>query len=265
MSLADILFLIYVPVEAALVGLLIYRRAWRSFPFFFAYCAWDLSSNIASSLLVHLYRTSASFNATYVQMSTVETVVDSTLLFCVLVEVAWSVLRPMRSSLRRGSLIALAALILLAGAAIWPFAAFAGLAHAASRQWLLLTQLVHTVSVLRMLFFLLLAAASQLLSIGWRGRELQIATGFGFYSLVTIAVSIVQAHQSTRSQYVHSYEIGVVSFLCSLLYWTYCFSQKEAERRAFTPEMQRILLSVAGAAHATRVSLTEPQTGEPRK
>jgi magnesium-transporting ATPase (P-type) len=222
-----------------------------------------MSSNIAQDVFIRFFRTAASFNATYLQISTIEMIVDSALLFCVLVEVAWSVLRPIKSSLSRGSLIVVAALILLAGAAIWPFAAFAGLAHAASKQWLLLTQLVHTVSILRMLFFLLLAGGSQLLSIGWRDRELQIATGLGFYSFVTVAVSILQAHQTTRSQYVGSYEIGVAAFLGSLLYWTYCFAQKEAERREFTPEMQRILLSVAGAAHSTRVALTEPQTAKP--
>jgi hypothetical protein len=50
-----------------------------------------------------------------------------------------------------------------------------------------------------------------------------------------------------------------------VLYWAYCFSQKEAARRAFTPEMQRLLLAVAGAAHSTRVALTESQTGMTHK
>ena len=45
-----------------------------------------------------------------------------------------------------------------------------------------MSQLQHTVSILRILFFLVLAGGSQLLSIGWRDRELQVATGLGFYS-----------------------------------------------------------------------------------
>lgn len=264
-SLDDILFFVYISVESALIGLLLYRRVWRAFPFFFVYCAWDLSSNVALHLFMHLYRKAAFFNRAYLRMYTIETIADSILLFCVLVEVAWSVLRPMRSSLRRSSLMAVAALILLMGAAIWPFAAFSAVPYAASKQWLLLGQLVHTVSILRMVFFLLLAAGSQLLSISWRDRELQIATGLGFYSITTIAISIFQAHQNTRLQYAHLNELGVAAFVCSLAYWAYCFAQQEAERRQFTPEMQRILLSVAGAAHATRVALTEPQTSNSRK
>lgn len=264
MRLDDILSFVYIPVEAALIWLLLYKRVWRQFPFFFAYCAWDLSSNIVVRAFVHFDRSAPSFDATYLHLYSVETIVDSAFLFCVLVEVGWSVLRPIRSSLTRGSLLVVGALILLAGAAIWPFSAFAGLAHAASRPWLLLAQLVQTVSTLRMLFFLLLAASSQLLSIGWRDRELQIATGLGFYSFVTIALSIFQAHQSTRSQYIVFYEFGVAAFLCSLLYWMYCFSQQEAERREFTPEMQRLLLAVAGAAHATRIGLTGSETGKLR-
>ena len=256
MSLDEAIFYIYISVEAAFVGLLIYKRAWRMLPFFAAYCAWDLSSNIA----LHMFRRFDQTPGEYFQAFTIATIIDAVLIFCELVELAWSVVRPVRTSLTRRSLVVIAALILLTGAAIWPFAAFVGLAHAASKQWLLLTQLVHTVSILRILFFLLLVASSQMLSIGWRDRELQIATGLGFYSLVNVAVSILQAHQSTQAQYVRSYDLGMASFLFSFLYWTYCFSQKETERRQFTPEMQRVLLSVASAAHATRVALTEPQT-----
>lgn len=253
------------PIEAALIGLLIYRRVWQTFPFFFAYCLWDLSSNIALRVFIQVYQTSSFYSTAYVQIYTLQTVIDSAVLLCVLVEIGWSVLRPMRNSLRQSALLVISISILLTGALIWPFAAFAGLAHAASKQWLLVTQLQHTVSILRMLFFLLLAAGSQLLSIGWRDRELQIATGLGFYSFVSIAVSMLQAHQSTRAQYGHSYELIVLSFVFSLLYWAYSFAQNEAERRQFTPEMQRILLSVASAAHATRVALAEPQTGNTRK
>ena len=73
-------------------------------------------------------------------------------------------------------------LILVAGVAIWPFAALPGLAHATSKEGLLITQLQQTSTILRILFFLLLAGGSQLLSIGWRDHELQVATVLGLYS-----------------------------------------------------------------------------------
>lgn len=253
------LFFSYVSLEAALVGLLLYRRVWRALPVFCAYCAWDVSSNIGAYLISRYYAP-GFFHFYFAQ-----TFLDAALQLCVLVELVWSVLRPVRASLPRIALMVVGILILLAAAAIWPFAGFSGLAHVTSRQWLMLTQMQHTVSILRILFFLLLAAGSQVLSIGWRDRELQVATGLGFYSLVSIAVSILQARQTTGVQYVRLNEFVVVSFLGSLLYWAWCFSQKEAERREFTPQMQSFLLAVAGAAHSSRVALSEPRTGNSRR
>ncbi len=118
---------------------------------------------------------------------------------------------------------------------------------------------------MRVLFFLVLAACSQLLSISWRDRELQIATGLGFYSLVSIAVSIVQAGQTVGPLYIHLNEIVGASYLCSLLYWTFSFATKVAPRREFTPQMEGFLLAVAGAARSTRVSLTEARAQKGRK
>lgn len=258
MSLDIALWLAYIVVEAAVVGVLAYRRTWRVLPVFCCYCAWDVLSNVVAYVSRQYYLSS------YFKVYVAETFLDSALQFCVLVELAWSVLRPIRKSLPRSSLALVSVLVLVAGAVIWPFAAITGIAHA-TRQSLLLAQLQHTVSILRILFFLLLAGSSQLLSIGWRDRELQVATGLGFYSLTSVAVSMMQAHQSTSAQFVRLNELVIGSFLASLLYWVYCFSQKEAERREFTPQMQSFLLAVAGAAHSSRVALTESRSGNDRK
>jgi hypothetical protein len=104
-----------------------------------------------------------------------------------------------------------------------------------------------------------------LLSIGWRDRELQVATGLGFYSLVNVAISILQARQSTRLQYVHLEQFVVAGFLVSLIFWLVSFAQKEAERREFTPQMQSMLLAVAGAARSTRVALEDSHGDKARK
>jgi hypothetical protein len=212
-----------------------------------------------------MYIVMSHYPVEYFNVYFAQTVIDSALLFCVLVELAWSVLRPVRASLSRSALLVVAALLLLAGAAIWPFADLPGLAHAATRQWLLLIQLEQTVSILRILFFLFLALGSQFLSIGWRDRELQIATGLGFFSLVNVAISILQARQSTRLQYGHLEQFVVAGFLVSLIYWLVSFAQKEGERREFTPQMQSMLLAVAGAARSTRVALEDSHGDKARK
>ncbi len=257
MNLENAFWFAYIGVEAAFVGLLFYKRAWRILPVFLSYCIWDVLSNLAA-YGVSLYAPSRYFGVVFA-----ETVIDSALLFCVLVELAWSVLRPIRASLSRRALIVVAGLILLAGAIIWPFAASSSLAHITSREGILYAQLQQTVSILRILFFLMLAGGSQLLSIGWRDRELQVATGLGFYSLVSVAVTMLQARQVSEPQFFHLTQIAPAGFLCSILYWFVSFSQKEAERREFSPQMQSFLLTLAGAAHSTRVTLSS-STGKPQ-
>jgi hypothetical protein len=121
----------------------------------------------------------------------------------------------------------------------------------------LIGRMQQTVSILRIGFFLILAGCSQLLSIGWRDRELQVATGMGFYSLVSLGAALLNTHQASLVQYKHLNQFVIGSFLCSLLYWVASFAQKEAQRREFTPQMQDLLLAVAGVARAERAALAD--------
>ena len=259
MNLDNTLWFAYIGVEAAVVGLLLYRRVDRTLPVFCAYCVWDILSNLGAFAISHFH------SAGYFRAYFAQTIIDSVFQFCVLVELAWSVLRPVRSSLPRIALVIVGVLILLAGAAIWPFASLQSLASLPSRQWLLLAQLQQTVSILRIAFFLLLAGGSQLLSIGWRDRELQVATGLGFVSLIGATTTVLRAHETTAAKVTQLNHFAVASYLCCVSYWAYCFLQKEAERREFTPQMQSFLLTVAGAAHSSRVALSESRSEKTRK
>jgi hypothetical protein len=126
-------------------------------------------------------------------------------------------------------------------------------------------QLQQTVTILRVGFFLVLAGCSQWLSIGWRDRELQVVTGLGFYSIVGLCVAMLNMHQTTGVQYLHLNQIVIGSYILSLVYWLYNFAQQEVARREFTPQMQNFLLAVAGAAHSSRVTLTESRSEKARK
>jgi hypothetical protein len=53
-------------------------------------------------------------------------------------------------------------------------------------------------------------------------------------------------------------------YLCALAYWVFSFATREAERRAFTPQMATFLLAVAGNARATRISLADSPTNDRR-
>jgi hypothetical protein len=250
MSLDNALWFAGIVIEAVVLGLLLYRSVWRKLPVFSAYCAWDLLINMGN------YTVRRFFSASYLTVYLVETVVDSALQFSILVELAWSVLRPLRAFLSRRTLIGVGVLIVAAGAAIWPFATIAGLGHLSVEE-LTLVRLQQTVSILRIAFFLALAGCSQLLSIGWRDRELQVATGLGFYSLVGIAVAALNTRPEMGPHYGLMNQAVIASYLCSLLYWVFCFAQKEAARREFTPQMQSLLLAVAGSARKTRIGLDD--------
>ena len=247
MTVENQLWLAYVVVEAAVISLLLFRRAYRVVPIFVLYCCWDLLINVGS-LPIRYY-----FSTGYLTYYIVETLIDSVLQFCVLVELAWSVLRPIRKSLPRFSLVAISLFILLLGATIWPFAAVHGIDLAPQGEFLM--HLLQTVSVLRVLFFLALAGCSQLLSLSWRDRELQVITGLGIYSIVSLAVAMYHTHQASAAENSQFNLFVIGSYICSLVYWIICFSQREAERQEFTPQMQNLLLAMAGVARADREAL----------
>jgi hypothetical protein len=257
MSLDNALWLVGILIETAVLGLLLYRRVWRTMPVFCVYCAWVLLVNAG------LYAAIRFFPGVYLTAYLVESAIDSALQFGVLVELVWSVLRPLRASLSRRALLVVGGVVLALGAAIWPFAVIPGF-YNWSPQWHILIRLEQTTAILRVLFFLVLAGGSQLLSIGWRDRELQVATGLGFYSMVSLAVAMLHTHLTTRVQYGRLNQIEVAGYLCSLLYWVFSFAQQEAERREFSPQMQHLLLAVAGSARSTRMALTDGQAGNDR-
>jgi hypothetical protein len=250
MSLDNALWLFGVVTEVAVVGLLVYRRVWRTLPIFFAYCAWELFGAAVAYPIIRF------FPHIYFAVYLAQIVVESALELGILVELTWSVLRPFRASLPRPALVVISGLILALGAAVWPFATIPGFGNYPS-QWHLLMRLGQTTSILRVLLFLVLAGCSQLLSIGWRDRELQIASGLGFYSLVGLVVAMLRTHLTTQPQYALLDQVEVAGYLASLLYWVYSFSHAEAKRREFSPQMQGFLLALAGSARTTRIALTD--------
>ena len=257
MNLDNTLWLASFLTEATVVGLLIYRRVWKTFPVFCLYCVWLVFVDAAA------YAVQRFFPASYFAFYFVTTIVYFALELGVLVELTWSVLRPLGALLPRKTLLVVIALILALGVAIWPFAVIPGFGNFPP-QWHLLMRLEQTTSILRVVFFLVIAGCSQLLSIGWRDRELQIASGLGFYSLVGIGVAMLHTHLTTESQYRYLSQVEVAGYLCSLMYWAFSFAAKEAERREFTPQMQSFLLALAGTARTTRVNFVDPPSRKPR-
>lgn len=246
MTLDTLLWLTGDAATVAVVVLLVRGRVFSSLPAFSFYIIWSLLSDVGQFTVAAHVSPSNYYNIYVICL-----IIDSCFQFGVLVELSWSVLRPLRAALPGWTLPALATLIALAGAAVWPFVSSPGMTNF-SPAGRIQFEVQETFSVLRILFFLLLAGASQLLSIGWKDRELQIATGFGFYSLVSLAVWM---QHRVGPQYHFLDQIVAVSYVCSLAYWVFAFSQKEAKRQNFTPQMQDLLLAMAGTARATRLAM----------
>lgn len=246
--------------EAGLILLLIKVRVFRTLPAFFVYICWSLVSDGL------LYFLRAVPSIVYFRVYEVQLVIDSTLIFAVLVELGWSVLRPIRASLPKHSWIVLAILIAVAGFFVWPLARLTPLPAYLTyegRNFFLLQQ---TFAILRVIVFLAMAGCSQLLSIGWRNRELQVATGLGFFSIVSLAVAIIHTHQSPGTLHYHWLdEVGALGYLGSLIYWVVSFTTKEAERQNFSPQMENFLLLIGGSAKAHRVALGDIQVTESRR
>jgi hypothetical protein len=257
-SLDNTVWVATIVVEAAIAALLVYRRAWTTLPVFCVFCAWVLFSDAGNYVVRRFFANS------YTTVYLVETIIDSVLEISVLVELAWSVLRPIRARLPRKALVVVGVVIVAVGAAIWPFAEIHGIANLPP-LWRYLVHVQQTASILRVLFFLVLAGFSHLLSIGWRDRELQVATGLGIYSIVSLSVDILHSHHGMSPKYGDLNQYVAASYLCSLVYWVYSFATKEAERREFTPQMQSFLLAMAGNARATRIALADSPTPIDRK
>jgi hypothetical protein len=192
--------------------------------------------------------------ANYYRAYLPQMIVDAAFQYAVLVELSWSVLRPLRASLPKHSIFILALLITVAGLVIWPMAAWT-LPQNMGTAGKFFVHLQQTIAALRITIFLAIAAFSQMLSIGWRSRELQIATGLGFYSMVSLGISVIHSHQVVGPQYFMLDQLITASYDCTLVYWIYSFSRVEAERQEFSPKMQRALLAMAGATQTARISV----------
>jgi hypothetical protein len=236
--------------EAVLVLLLVRVHVFGTFPAFFLFACWNLASEVIVNGLEHLYPL-AAFRIYEVSM-----VIDSAMIFAVLVELTWSVVRPIRSSLPKRSWIVIAILIALTGLLLWPLAGLT-IPNYLTSEGGVFFRLQQTFAILRVVVFLGMVAFSQLLAIGWRNRELQIAAGLGFYSVVSLAITIVHTHQAVGSQYHWLDDIGVVGYLSAVAYWVLSFATKEMERQEFSPQMQNFLLIIGGTAKTSRTALKD--------
>jgi hypothetical protein len=241
-----------VALEAAVTLVLLRTRIARLLPIFFVFSVWNVGTDLTSKMVQAHY---GYASLQYFHFFMVEHWLDAVVQIAVLIELAWSVLRPYRKVLPRATIYAIAAVVLAVGAAVWPFTGIHGLNI--PPDWVPLIRLERMTSVLRILFFMGLAGMSQVLAMGWRNRELQVATGLAFYSLLSLGASILHTYHASAVVF-HTIDNALIGgYACVLLYWTVSFLQQEAPRHEFSPKMQDLLLTVAGSARAGRLAVED--------
>lgn len=258
MSLDVALWSIGLLLEIVFAGLLLIRRAHCQLPFFFTYILWTIVSDIVAMLLRHQYPQS------YFQVFVTSTSIDSLLQIGVLVELGWALLRPLSATAIRPALVILVALFVLACLFALPSGAtprWSGLPH----QWQWFLTVENFCSILRVLLCLVLAGCSQLLALGWQDRELQIATGLGCYSLLTLVASFLHAQPFAKIYWHRIDQSVVLGYLACLLFWMLSFRRQASPSQNLTPRIQAYVAMLARIAHAERMALETAQGTQPEE
>ena len=246
----SLVFLLGGLAELVLLGVLLVRRTYRSFPVFTTYIAFNILSDIVLGLLA------AQFSAATASGAALAFLAPQYLLeLGVLLEIAWHVLKPVQPSLPAKALKIFAALVV--------FALTAGLllawhvdVHASGVYERVKFPLDLTVGLLRMLLFAVIAAFAQVLGIGWKNRVLQLATGLSFYSAVDLLASLLQSHSGQAAMASHW---KGTAYLLELGFFIWVFTTKAVERREFTPQMQNFLITMSKRARNTRTAIAQNQ------
>ena len=244
-------------VQAAVVLVLIRKRIYREFPLFSAYLVWVFTAALGSAFAVQRLGPE-QYNRVYL----IGSIFDAVFMFSILVEMSMSVLKPVKAILPRWTILAVVALIGGAGFAVWHIASPPGAAKLSSVSQCII-RLDITASVLRIVFFVSITALSQWLSLSWRDRVVQISTGLGFFSLVSLGVTFLHMNQgvgadSLRDLYHMLDRIVVFAYIASMGYWVLSFAQDVRERQEFTPQMQKIIAVLAQNARTTHLAMSSP-------
>jgi hypothetical protein len=246
------LWLAGVAGEALLVGVLFFRRSYRSFPVFFSWILFILLLEPTFYwLLIH------SSAATYYKVFFALNFPQYLLEAGVLAEIALNVLRPVRQAISRTLLLVFAAAMLLIAIVGLLAAAHLNAATLADPRSFVVINM--TMAILRLALFLAIAGFSQLLGISWKNHVLQIASGLAFYAIVSLIVELAHSQLRGGPAYSASYQalvhLRIGGYLCTLYFWCYAFAKKEAPRKEFSPQMAQILVSLTGSTKRQRAVL----------
>ena len=196
-------------------------RTFRVFPFFFTYLIWGLCNCIAGLIA---YRILSPDD--YLRYCLAALVLDALFECGFIFELVRSVLRhnpgvPPRPFL--GIRIFLLAILFIMLLSDWT------VPQHLSAPWRLYLHLQQASNILRIACVLTLLLWSSELYLRWSERQLHLITGLGCYSIVDLAVTIVQTHLTIGPLYYTLDRIMSVSFMWAMAYWILTFASKDPE------------------------------------
>lgn len=196
-------------LEGVLLGLVIWKRIYKTLPVFSCFFLWCLLSD-AGMAIANMYP-----NA-YLPATLVNITGDALFQLAILAELGKVVVRYNReqppSRLTLGVLITIA-LVLAASLNKWTIPTQLSLLDAI---YLALMQLF---AVLRLVFLLTLVWWNNWKGLRWPLRELRIITGLAVYILVTLCVTILHSHDMSGMEYHWVDQVLVGCYLWTLSYW----------------------------------------------
>ena len=221
-ALDTTLWLAGVVMEIVLLALLAQRRAFKVFPVFCFYQLCCLGSDAVCWLVLRF------LPASYLLFFVVDTTVDTLLQLAILAELGASVVR--QNHAVRPSRTVLGLFMALACALLWSLAKWMNPSGLAFVPFLYVI-LVQAYAILRVGALLALAWWSSLQGLHWPLRELRIASGLGFYSILSLAILILHTHDMNSANYHWLDQIQVFGYFCVLSYWVLIFAKNEPKLR----------------------------------
>ncbi len=204
-------------VEALLALVLLGRRVGRSHPVFVFYILWSLCSDTAAILLERFWP------GAYLEIYLFQASLDLLLRLAILVELGRSLQRHNRWRLPHRSIYLL--LFALALVSLWGVPHW-GIGSDLTLLGLILVRLQQFSAVVFLAAVLALICWSSLQTVRWPPPSLRIASGLGFYALVSLAVHLIHTRQTPGTAYHLLDEAAAASYLGVLVYWVsvfFCF------------------------------------------
>jgi hypothetical protein len=246
-DLDNLLWILCVAAEILLLGVLVRRRLYQTFPVFSIFILWQVISDPLLYLVLSVNHGNLGYP--YLQTYYSFAVFSDLLELCVLLEIASNVLRPAKRSLSGAILYSLLGAMVLIGIGAFFIATYANTSTLQHPRTIFVMDM--SSAILRLITFLLLAGFSQLLGLNWKSHVLQLATGLAFFSIVRLTAELARSRLHAGPSFYASYrawgQFEVAGYFCTLYFWCYAFVKKEAPRKEFSPQMEKILVSISGS------------------